>query len=130
MSDSQVGARKRKSVRNHIWILNGIIQDILHFKKRAIDVQIFDYKQCFDSLWLKECLNDLYDSGVQDDKLALLYNINSHVKVAVKTPVGTTNRKSIFNVITQGDVFGPIFCSNQVDTIGKECLEDKKYLYR
>ena len=110
--------------------MNGIIQDTLHFKKRALDVQIFDYKQCFDSLWLKECLNDLYESGVQDDSLALLYSINSHVKVAVKTPVGRTNRKSIFNVITQGDVFSPIFCSNQVDTIGKECLQDKKYLYR
>ena len=131
MSDSQVGARKRKSVRNHIFILNGIIQDVLYSKtKKSVDVQIFDYRQCFDSLWLKECLNDLYDSGVQDDQLALLYNINSHVKVAVKTPVGKTSRKSIFNAIIQGDVFSNMFCSNQVDTIGKECLQEKKYLYR
>ena len=28
MSDSQVGARKGKSVRNHIWILNGVICDL------------------------------------------------------------------------------------------------------
>ena len=84
---------------------------------------INDYKQCFDSLWLQECLSDLFNSGVKDDKLALLYNINSHVKVAVKTPVGRTDRKSIYNVITQGDVFGPILCSNQIDTFGKECLE-------
>ena len=25
MSDSQVGARKRKNIRNHIWVVNGII---------------------------------------------------------------------------------------------------------
>ena len=131
MSDSQVGARRQKSVRNHIWILNGIIQDVLNSKtKKPIDVQLYDYKQCFDSLWLNECLNDLYDSGVQDDQLALLYDINSHVRVAVKTPVGRTIRKSIYNVITQGDNFGPILCSNQVDTIGKECLNEGKYLYR
>ena len=130
MSDSQVGARKGKSVRNHVWILNGIIQDVLSSKtKKPVDVLIFDYKQCFDSLWLKECLNDLYESGVQDDQLALLYSINSHVNVAIKTPIGRTTRKSIFNVITQGDVFGPILCSNQVDTIGKECLKEGKYLY-
>jgi hypothetical protein len=30
----------------------------------------------------------MYDSGVKDDKLALLYNVNTHVKMAVKTPVG------------------------------------------
>ena len=62
-------------------------------------------------------------------KLSLLYNINTHVKVAVKTPVGKTHKESIFNVITQGDVFGPILCSNQVDTIGKECLQQRKYNY-
>ena len=128
MSDSQVGGRKGKNVRNHIWILNGIICDILSTKRKTpVDIQIFDYKQCFDSLWLQECLNDVYDSGVKDDQLSLLYNINTHVKVAVKTPVGRTNRESIYNVITQGDVFWPIMCSNQVDTFGKECLEEGKY---
>ena len=89
--------------------MNGIICDVLSNKRKTpIDIQIFDYKQCFDSLWLQECLSDIYDSGVRDDKLALLYNINTHVNVAVKTPVGKTDRKSIFNVITQG-VFGCIW---------------------
>ena len=68
-------------------------------------------------------------SGVKDDKLALLYNINTHVRVAVKTPVGKTKRGDIYNVNTQGDVFGPILCSNQVDTFGKECIEEGKYNY-
>ena len=130
MSDSQVGGRKQKSTRNHIWLLNGIIIDVLSSKKKLpIDIQIFDFKQCFDSLWLEDCLNDLYDSGVKDDNLALLYNVNKDVKVAVKTPVGKTTRKSIFNVITQGDVFSPIICSNTVDTIGRECLQEGKYTY-
>ena len=97
MSDSQVGGRKGKNVRNHIWVLNGIICDALSTrKKNSIDIQIFDYKQCFDSLWLEECLSDLYTSGFKDDKLALLYNINTHVKMALKTPVGITDRDSIY----------------------------------
>ena len=130
MSNSQVGGRKGKNVRNHIWLLNGIISDVLSTKKNIpIDIQIFDYKQCFDSLWMQECLSDLYTSGVRDDKLSLLYNINNNVKIAVKTPVGRTKREDIFNVITQGDVFGPIMCSNQVDTFGRECLKDGKYTY-
>ena len=53
MSDSQVRGRKGKNVRNHIRIVNGVIVDVLSTKKnRPIDIQIFDYKQCFDSLWL------------------------------------------------------------------------------
>ena len=59
MSDSQIGARKGKNIRNHIWMVNGVISDVLSRKtKKPIDIQIFDYRQCFDSLWLEECLND------------------------------------------------------------------------
>ena len=64
MSDSQAGGRKGRNVRNHIWVLNGIICDVLSTtKKTAVDIQIFDYKQCFYSLWLQECLNDIYTNG-------------------------------------------------------------------
>ena len=130
MSDSQVGGRKGKSVRNHIWIINGIINDVLSKKtKTPVDLQIFDYKQCFDSLWLEECMNDVYSAGLNDDKFQLLYNANTLVNVAVKTSVGKTQSEDIRNVIIQGDVFGPLLCSKQVDTFGQECLETGKYTY-
>ena len=44
-------------------------------------------------------MNDLYSGGVQDDKFALLYNINTHVNFAVRTPVGKTERGVITNDI-------------------------------
>ena len=128
MSDSQIGARRGKNIRNHLWIVHGVISDVTSTKsKKAVDIQIYDYKQCFDSLWLQECLNDFYMAGVQDDKFALLYNINANVNIAVRTPVGT--RENIHNVITQGDVFGPMLCSKMVDKIGQECLDEKKHIY-
>ena len=34
MSGSQVGGRKGMNVRNHIWMLNGIISDVLSTKKK------------------------------------------------------------------------------------------------
>ena len=130
ISDAQIGGRKGKSVRNHIWVLNGVICDVLSKKNnKPIDLQIYDYKQCFDSLWLEECMNDIYSGGIKNDKFALLYNINSHVNVAVKTPVGKTDRGVIQKTIIQGDVFGPMMCGIQIDEIGKECLESGKYTY-
>ena len=122
MSDSQIGARKGKNIRNHIWMVNGVICDVLSKKsRRPIDLHIFDYKQCFNSLWLQECMNDIYQGGIQNDKLALLYDVNTQVNVAVKTPVGKTNRGIITDAIIQGDVFGPMLCAcvKQVDEIGK-----------
>ena len=130
MTDSQVGARKRKNIRNHIWIVNGIICDVLSLKsKKPIDIQIFDYKQCFDTLWLQECMNDLYSAGLNDDKFALLYNTIMSVNLAIKTPVGKTDRKHINNAIIQGDVYGPMFCSKTVDMFSKECLAKNMYTY-
>ena len=77
MSDSNVGARKKKNIRNHIFVINGIIHDVLSSKKKkAIDIQILNYKQCFDSMWLQETVYDFYEAGVQDDKLVLLYEAN------------------------------------------------------
>ena len=92
-------------------------------------IHIYDYKQCFDSLGLEESLNDFFDGGLRNDKLSLLYNINRNVKVVVKTPTGKTEKGNIYNVITQGDIFGALLCSKQVDSFGKECLENHKYTY-
>ena len=50
MSDSNVGARRKKNIRNHIFILNGIIKEALQKKKCGVDIIIVDDKQCFDGL--------------------------------------------------------------------------------
>ena len=129
MSDSQIGARKKKNIRNHIFVLNGIINEAIQTKGKAIDVLIYDYRQCFDALWLDECINDLYDAGVKDDELALIYEANKVNRVAVKTPFGLTSRETVNKIVLQGEVFGPLQCSVTVDTFGKECLSEDKLLY-
>ena len=34
MSDSQIGSKQNKNIRNHIWVLNSIICDVLSSKKK------------------------------------------------------------------------------------------------
>ena len=43
MTDSQIGARRNKSVRNHIFVLNSIISDVLKNKQQPIDLHILIY---------------------------------------------------------------------------------------
>ena len=95
-----------------------------------IDVEIVDYRQCFDSMWLSESLNDLFESGIQDDNLALINAANAKNYVAVQTPAGLTERVPIERIVMQGEVTGPGQCSNMVDTFGKECLKESKLLYK
>ena len=92
-------------------------------------MEILDYRQCFDSMWMEEVINDLWEAGIQDDNLSLIARVNEAVEVSVKTPFGKTDSKEITNVVMQGEVFGPLCCSVQVDTFGKECVHKRKYLY-
>ena len=74
-------------------------------------------------------MNDLYNAGVTDDALALIFEANKKNQVAVKTPAGLTEREVVEEIVLQGEVFGPLQCSVQVDTFGKECLAQSKHLY-
>ena len=72
-----------------------------------------------------EVFNDLYDAGIKDDKLSLLYDIN-----AVKTPVGISNRVTVNNIICQGDPWGSIQCSPMTDNFGKDSLKPEMEPYK
>ena len=49
-------------------------------------------EKCFDALWVQECINTLYENGLQNDKVVLLYEETKHAKIAIKTSLGTTKR--------------------------------------
>ena len=130
MSDSNIGARKGKNIRNHIFVVNSVIHDVLSKKtKEPIDIMVLDYKQMFDSECLYECMNDLYEAGIKDDIFALIYEANRENQIAVKTPNGITRREKFSEIVMQGDVLAPLMSSLQVDTMGKECLVEVKHLY-
>ena len=81
----------------------------------------------FNSQCLFECMNGLYEPGVDDDVFSLIYEANRENLVAVQTPNGLSRRDTFIKIVTQGDVLAPLISSLQVDTIGKECLVDKLF---
>ena len=58
---------------------------------KPIRLQIYDYAQMFDSIHLEEAISDLYDVGVDDENLALIYKANQEICMADKTPGGLTD---------------------------------------
>ena len=130
MSDFQIGGRKGKNVTDHLFVVNGIMQESLSsVKSKPINIIIADFQLCFDGLNLPLTCKDLYMSGFKDDKLALLYDLNRKNMVAVKTSLGMTDRFEVRKNVLQGDVFGNLMASNQIDKFGKQCLEDKNHIY-
>ena len=131
MSCSNIGARKNRNIRDHLFVINGILNDVKNSKKNEnIDIQIMDIRKCFDKMSYKETANDLFNAGVRNDHFNLMANSNKTCPVAIKTPWGSvTNRVELHEIEMQGTVPAPLKCSIQIDTLGKECLESGEGLY-
>ena len=91
MSDSNVGGRKNRNIRDNLFIVNGVI-NFARKEKLEVDINLYDIAKCFDSMWYEETMYDLWDSGIQDDKFAVIAKLNEKCKIAIKTPVGITER--------------------------------------
>ena len=65
-------------------MINAVLNEAVKRKLKGIDMQVFDVYKCFDKLWAKECLNDLYENGFDNDKLPLLYEENVNAQIAIK----------------------------------------------
>ena len=133
LTDSNVGARKNRNIRDNIFVLNAILNSIKKGDGKALDCQVFDIDKCFDSLWLHEVINCLYEAGLQNDKLPLLFLENNSAQVAVKTNGRVSKRVTIQNIIMQGSVWGSLCCVVLMDKLGKLIYKDKPellYMYK
>ena len=81
-------------------------------------------------MWQEEITNDLFEAGIKNDKLALLQKLNETNNIAIKTHEGTSQRTVVNNIICQGEPWGPIECSLEVDNIGKESLNTQLDPYK
>ena len=66
---------------------------------------------------------------MRDDKFAVICEMNSQCNIAVRTPVGLTERFQLTDLEMQGTVMGPIKCSVQMDTLGRDCYSRQEGLY-
>ena len=76
MSCSNVGARKNRNIRDHLFVINAILNDVNNQKKVKVDVQITDIKKCFDKMSFRETANDIYNAGIKNDHFVLMANSN------------------------------------------------------
>ena len=49
MSDSQVGARSNRGIRDHLFVLYSIMHSIKKKEGKPIDIQLIDIRKCFDT---------------------------------------------------------------------------------
>ena len=124
MSESNVGGRKKRSAKDHLFILHGIINSINNDKTDdEVDVMVYDIEKAFDKLNLNQTLNDLVDilpDNKKDDRITTLHEANKITKVSINTPFGATEREIFERIVQQGGNWGGTFCSNSVDSLERK----------
>ena len=130
LTDSNVGGRRGRNIRDNIYVLSAIINSVTSGNAKACDVSVHDVENCFDALWAQECINTLYGYGLDNDKLVLLYEETKDAHISIKTAMGMTERVNITNLIMQGIVFGSLICTAVMDKLAKIFYKDTKLLYK
>ena len=130
LTDCNVGGRKGRNIRDNLFVVYAVTNSLKRKNEEPIDINVYDVMKCFDALWNEECINDLYEAGLTNDKLPLLFLENKSAQVAIKTPHGMTQRVDITNVIMQGTVWGGLFCTTSMDKLGKQAYREPDLLYK
>ena len=106
----QAGSRSNRGSLDNLFLLQGCIDHAKHLNV-SLYVTVYDFAQCFDALWLEDCIVSLWKLGIRDETLSTLYNMNKEAIIQVNTPVGTSSKFSQETIVKQGTVSGPPMCS-------------------
>ena len=83
MSNFQNRGSKEKAVVDNLFFLRTLIY---HSKYMGMQLWLtfYDTEKCFDSLWLEDCINSLWDNVVKDDIVSLIYKLNVKTNITIK----------------------------------------------
>jgi hypothetical protein len=118
----QAGSKKNRSPGDQTFILRGCIDRALYLNK-PLYLNFYDFKQCFDKVWLEESIISLYKLGLDTEFLALIYKTNQVARIVVKTPHGVSKPFTKHSLVKQGSVTASSLCSAST---GEFCDEHKK----
>ena len=120
------GKKKRGTVDN--WMVMWAVIDEGRRVNKPVYFFFADLVKCFDRLWLKDCLNDLYDCGMREREIGLIFKLNQEAHFKVDTPAGMTQEIVVHEIVKQGTVFGPKLCCGSTGKIN-EGLEEKEVIF-
>ena len=120
---NQVGGKTKRCPADHMIVLVDVLQRNKRLNRKTYLV-FGDAVKCFDKLWLRDCLLELYKAGVPPQDIEMLYNLNKEANVKIRTPLGESRSFSCEEIVKQGTVWGPELCcisSDGINRIGENC---------
>ena len=94
----QAGGVRDKGVTDNLFSFRGII-DHSNYLSKELWISFYDTEKCFDTMWLEDSINSLWNCGVQNDILYLIYLLNRNADIIVKTPFNDTETFTTPNLV-------------------------------
>ena len=106
LSCYQTGGVRWRSTADNIFVLSEIIRKNRKMGRKTYIV-FGDAIKCFDKLWLKDALVELFQAGCSPQDIEMIYKMNKETVISIETPSGKTDKMLIGEVAKQGTVLGP-----------------------
>ena len=110
---------------DNLFIVQALISHSLYVNQ-PLFLTFYDIEKCFDSLLLEDCINSLWENGIQNENLYLSFESKKKASITVKTPRGNASSFVIKNFVKQGTVLEPILNNCSLDRI---CKEGNRYQF-
>ena len=117
----QAGGQDNRSTADQTFLMRAAI-DHAKYLDQPLFITLYDYSQCFDSLWLSDSLLSLLKVGVEREVVSILQTLNETCNIVVKTPVGMTEEFEMKSIVQQGSVSGSALCAASTAEIMEEDL--------
>ena len=118
----QAGSRQERGCPDNTFLIKGVIDHAIYINK-AVYMNLYDFRQCFDSMWLRDCLLSLWKVGVRNEFLSMIMALNKKASITVKTPSGITQAFETGEIVKQGAVLSSNLCSTST---GEFCSDKTK----
>ena len=118
----QAGSRCERSTQDQTFLVRSAVNHAKYLNK-PLYLTLYDFRQCFDKVWLEEALISLWKLGVNDDMLKLISLLNEKSVAVVKTSLGETEKFVLGPNAKQGTVLGPILSSASIGECCEEMLD-------
>lgn len=119
LKESQASFRAKRGIRDHIFILNALINNRLKRKKGKLYVAFIDFRVAFDKINRGLMVNKLSRTGIKGKMIRLIKGIYRKTTTRIKTEDELTEEMEITKGVKQGCPLSPILFNIAVDSIDK-----------
>ena len=116
LSEFQAGGRPKRNISDHVFILRSIMQHYKYINKELL-IEFLDLIKAFDKMSLKHILNELWRCNVRGKIWRIIYIINNHSNISIKTAMGNSPEFQINESLKQGSVLATSLAAMHTDSI-------------